>query len=277
MALPLPRSLSPSKVGTFTSCPLAFRFSSIDHLPEPPTLPAALGTLVHRVLDGLFWRYPPGQRSLAAAGTELEAVFATLDSDPELLTLSLDEAGIDVLRRDAQMLVANYFALEDPNTVRDLGVEMTLEADVRGIRLRGILDRLDIDVDGELTVVDYKTGKVPSPSAVTARLAGVQVYALLCEHVLQRRPSRVRLLYLRGPTVIEAVPTDQGLGGVERRTSAVWAAIERACEHDDFRPRPSPLCSWCAFRPLCPAHGGDPRQVVSPGQVPGVPIDVAKG
>lgn len=277
MALALPRSLSPSKIGTFTSCPLAFRFGSIDHLPEPPTLPAALGTLVHRVLDGLFWHYPPGQRSLTAAGTELEAVFATLDSDPELVTLSLDEAGIDAWRREAQMLVDNYFTLEDPNAVRDVGVEMTLEADVRGVRLRGILDRLDIDADGELTVVDYKTGKVPSASAVTARLAGVQLYALLCEHVLQRRPARVRLLYLRGPTVIEAVPTDQGLSGVVRRTSAVWAAIERACEHEDFRPRPSALCSWCAFRPLCPAHGGDPCQLGSPGQVAGVAIEVAGG
>ena len=40
MALPLPTSLSPSKVATFKDCALAFRFSAIDKLPEPPSVPS---------------------------------------------------------------------------------------------------------------------------------------------------------------------------------------------------------------------------------------------
>ena len=50
MALPLPSSLSPSKVSTFKDCALAFRFSAIDKLPEPPSVPAVKGTTVHRAL-----------------------------------------------------------------------------------------------------------------------------------------------------------------------------------------------------------------------------------
>ena len=269
MALPLPRSLSPSKVGAFTTCPLAFRFATIDRLPEPPTRPAVLGTLVHRTLEGLLWNHPSGHRSVDVADAELDDAFTELAADAELLALALDRDGVDALRNEARMLVANYFTLEDPNSIADVAIEMTLEAVVDGVRLRGILDRLDIGPTGELSIVDYKTGKVPSDSAVSGRLAGVQFYAMLCQHVLHLRPARVRLLYLRGPMVIEAVPTDQELTGVTRRTGAVWAAIERACEHDDFRPRPSALCSWCSFRPLCPAHGGDPRPARPPVDVPG--------
>ncbi|MHB8328896.1 MAG: hypothetical protein ACYDD6_04600, partial [Acidimicrobiales bacterium] len=69
---------------------------------------------------------------------------------------------------------------------------------------------------------------------------------------------KVRLFYLRDPVCIESDPSDQALRGLRQRTTAVWSAIERACSTEDFRPKPSALCGWCAFKPLCPAHGGDP-------------------
>ena len=38
---------------------------------------------------------------------------------------------------------------------------------------------------------------------------------------------------------------------------AVWSAVERACEREDFRPKPGRLCDWCGFKAYCPAFGGD--------------------
>ncbi len=86
-------------------------------------------------------------------------------------------------------------------------------------------------------------------------MAGVHTYALLCHKLLGRPPAEVRLLYLRDPMVISAVSTPQTLRGQERRTAAVWGAIERACAMDDFRPRTGPLCQFCHFKPECPAFG----------------------
>ena len=40
--------------------------------------------------------------------------------------------------------------------------------------------------------------------------------------------------------------------------AAVWKAVERACLTGDFKPHPTALCELCAFRPWCPAFGGDP-------------------
>ena len=56
MSLPLPTSLSPSKVASFKECALASRYSAIDQLPEPPSPWAAKGTLVHRILELLHER-----------------------------------------------------------------------------------------------------------------------------------------------------------------------------------------------------------------------------
>jgi hypothetical protein len=65
--------------------------------------------------------------------------------------------------------------------------------------------------------------------------------------------------------VIEADPSEQALRGLRQRTSAVWSAIERACEDEDFRPKPSALCSWCTSRQYCPAFGGDPALAATIG------------
>jgi len=263
MALPVPRSLSPSKVSTFKDCALAFRFSVIDRLPEPPSAHAVKGTLVHQALEGLFWDHDRGARTPAAAAQSLEAAWTALQQDPEFIELELTTAQGQAFLADAEGLVANYFRLEDPNAVKAVGMELLLEAEVGGLMLRGIIDRLDVTEDGEFVVIDYKTGRVPSEMQEHSRLGGVQFYALLCEEVLGRRPVSVRLLYVREPVVIAADPSEQALRGLKQRTAAVWTAIERACEDEDFRPKPSGLCTWCSFQAFCPAFGGDPAQATA--------------
>lgn len=265
MAFPLPRSLSPSKVSSFKDCALAFRFSAIDRLPEAPTPHTLKGSVVHRALERLYWHHAPGDRSPRAAEAEFAAAWAEVEAGPELAALELSPEERDAFRADAATLTARLFDLEDPDAVDTLGVELTLEAEVGGLRLRGIIDRLDRRPDGGLIVVDYKTGRVPREQQEQARLAGVQFYALLCEEVLGQRPVQVQLLYLREPVAIEATPTEQNLRGLRLRTGAVWAAIERACSNEDFRPKRSSLCSWCAYQAYCPAFGGDPDLALAAG------------
>jgi putative RecB family exonuclease len=256
----LPRSLSPSKVTSFRDCALAFRFNAIEHLPEAPTVWTVKGSLVHRALERLLWYHGRGARTPAAAATELAHAWDELQSDAEYLALALSPTEDDSLRTDAESLVQNYFALEDPNEINPVGVELTLEARVGDMRLRGIIDRLDLTSDGELVVIDYKTGRAPSAAFEQSKLIGVHIYALLCLEVLGRRPVQVKLLHLKEPTTIIAEPSEQSLRGQRIKAVAVWTAIERACETEDFRPRTSPLCNYCRFQVFCPAYGGNPAE-----------------
>ena len=253
MALDLPRTLTPSKVSAFTSCPLAFRYSQIERRPEPPSPHSVKGTFVHAALEGLFWRHPVGRRSRAAADAELARVWADRFDDPEYVELGLRAEDEAVFLADAGRLIDNYFLLEDPDAVQTIGVEIGVETVVDGMRLRGIIDRLDVAPDGSLIVVDYKTGRTPSERYERGSLGGVQTYALLCESMLGRAPVEVRLLYLREPVAICARSTPQTITGQRRRAVAVWSAITRACDAEDFRPQVGPLCNYCNFRDLCPA------------------------
>jgi putative RecB family exonuclease len=259
MAFPVPRSLSPSKVSSFTDCALAFRFSAIDRLLEPPTVATTRGTLVHAALERLHL-LDPAERTLGAALACLDDAAASLRDDPDYLGLALGDDEAAGFHAEAADLVRNYFRLEDPSTVRTIGLELKVEAEVDGVRLRGIIDRLELDAEGELVVTDYKTGAAPSTQHERKRLSGVHIYSLLCEQILGRRPRTVQLLYLKAPLAITTTPTDRSTRGTRRTLAAVWQAVERACDREDFRPQPSRLCDYCAFQAYCPTFGGDPTE-----------------
>lgn len=260
MALTPPSTLSPSKVSSFKDCALAFRYSAVDLLPEPPSEAATKGSLVHRALEHLFEREPE-HRTPDNAEADLARAVEEFATDPEFTGLDLDPESERRFVRDAGRLVTRYFELEDPSTIHPIGLELKLEATIDGLRLRGIIDRLEIDADGGLVVTDYKTGRSPGTAHAQSRLGGVTFYALLCEELFGVLPSKVQLMYLADRTVVSTEPSEQATRGLRGRIGALWNAITLACEREDFRPRPGPLCNWCGYKAYCPAQGGDPSLV----------------
>ncbi len=213
---------------------------------------------MHRALELLMSEEPAGRRTLPAALEKLERARHDVLGHPEYEGLDFGEQTEAEFLADADTLVRNYFRLEDPNEVTVVGTELMLSVEVGTLMLRGIIDRLELDDDGEFVVTDYKTGRAPGETYEQARLGGVHFYAFLCEQVLGRRPARVQLLHLREPLAISTVPSEQSIRGLRQQTSAVWTAIELACRREDFRPKPGRLCGFCAYQAFCPAMGGDP-------------------
>lgn len=256
-----PTSLSPSRVEAFTSCPLSFRFSSIDKLPEVPNIHAVRGSLVHRALE-LTMCAAPAERTPALVHRCLDTAIAEFDADVEMAALDLDDEAKATFHAEARVLIERYLQMEDPRQVRAIGLELLLQADVGALALRGIIDRLELDDDGQLIVTDYKTGKAPSPNYEQRRLGGVHFYSFLCERVFGVRPKAIRLMYLASGETIEARTTEKSVQFVTTRMSAVYAAVERACNTGDFRARKGPLCDYCSFQQWCPEFGGDPSRAV---------------
>jgi putative RecB family exonuclease len=256
MPLPLPGSLTPSKVTAFRECAFAFRLSAIDKIPQPANVWTLRGTLAHAVLERLYFDLPQGQRTVTAARRIFDHFwphFVARDEFTELLA-SLRAEEIEQLRESSFRMVENDFKVEDPNRVQVLGTELLLETMSKGVRLRGIIDRLDRNDDGTITVTDYKTGRMPSEGREHDKLIGVHFYAMLCEAVLGVRPKSVQLHYLKSAASIVTHPTPQSSKALLAQTGAIWRAVEHACDREDFRPRPSRLCGYCAYRELCPAN-----------------------
>jgi putative RecB family exonuclease len=261
-------SLSPSRASDFMTCPLLYRFRVIDRIPEPPTQATARGTLVHAVLERLFDR-PAAERVPAAAADMLEPEWVRLCADDEGLAalLSDDEERLRFLA-DAHAALTGYFRLEDPRRLEPAEREWYVEAELAsGLRLRGYVDRLDVSPAGDIRVVDYKTGKVPLEAYEASALFQMKFYALVIWRLRGVIPRMLQLMYLSGDgEVLRYSPDEADLRATERKLEALWAAISRARETGDFRPRPSRLCDWCRHKALCPAFGGTLPPLPEPAQ-----------
>lgn len=247
--------LSPSRANDYLQCPLLFRFRVIDRLPEPPSAAAVRGTLVHAVLERLF-DAPAGARTLEAASALLpECWDAVLAERPECAAVV--DGDTESWFAGAGALLATYFTLEDPNRLEPAERELVISVDLdEGFQLRGIVDRLDVAPDGAMRVVDYKTGRSPSPGFESGALFQMRFYALVLSRLRGRVPAMLQLVYLGDGTLLRHTPDETELAVTEQRVRAIWAGIRATAESGSWRPRRGPLCGWCAHQALCPAFGG---------------------
>ncbi|TXS51294.1 RecB family exonuclease [Streptomyces sp. t39] len=257
-----PTSLSPSRAGDFMQCPLLYRFRVIDRLPEKPSEAATRGTLVHAVLERLF-DDPAAERTVPRAKAMIPGQWdRLLEARPELGGLFGEDGGEERLARwmgEAEQLVERWFSLEDPTRLEPAEREMFVETELpSGLRLRGVIDRVDIAPTGEVRIVDYKTGKAPRPEYSEGALFQMKFYALVIWRLKKVLPRRLQLVYLGSGDVLTYDPQQADLERTERKLLALWEAIREATRTGDWRPRPTKLCGWCDHQAVCPEFGGTP-------------------
>ena len=251
--------LSPSRAGDFMSCPLLFRYRTIDRLPEGSSPDAVRGTLVHQVLEEIFDL--PADRAHArprhtACSSRPGGSCSRCPDRPARSRPTLDEpAWLD----SAHTVLDRWFILEDPTRLepadREVFVEATLDS---GLSLRGIVDRLDerptvpcgwwttrpavrgvrgVRVQGAVPAAHLRADPVAQPRGGAADAA-----AGLPRHHERDRPLRAR----RGRPARHRAQGRRALGG------------HRAGQGDRRVPaQPGKQCDWCAFKAHCPAWGGE--------------------
>ena len=253
-------ALSPSRAGDFMTCPLLYRFRTIDRLPEAPSVDALRGTVVHKVLEDLF-DLPAPERTPEQAREMLVPVWeGLLATDPGLAELFGDGGpDLDHWLTSCRVVLDRYFTLEDPRRLEPAERELYVEAllDSR-LLLRGFVDRLDVAPDGAMRVVDYKSGRSPGELFEAKALFQMKFYALVLWRTRGVVPAMLQLVYLGNGELLRYEPDERDLLATERKVEAIWRAIRRATEERDWRPSRSRLCDWCSFKALCPEFGGQP-------------------
>jgi putative RecB family exonuclease len=263
-------SLSPSRAADFKTCPLLYRFRTIDRLPERKSLAAVRGTLVHAVLERLY-DLPAGERTVESAQQLLGPAWAELREEPGIADLFAAEQpegaetdanapeSVEAWLASAGRLVEKYFTLEDPTRIEPHGREELVEVTLPdGLLLRGYVDRLDVAPNGALRVVDYKTGSTPREAFEGKALFQMKFYALVLWRTRGVVASQLKLLYLGDGEALTYSPDEGELVRFERTLQAIWSAIERAVATGDFRPNKTRLCDWCDHQAVCPSFGGTP-------------------
>ncbi|MFC4905797.1 RecB family exonuclease [Actinomadura gamaensis] len=285
----MPRRLytcTPSRLNAWLDCPRRYRMTYLDR-PAPPKGPPwahnSVGASVHNALAN-WWKLPLEERTPQAAGTLLLRGWLTDGFK--------DGEQSARWRARAREMVERYVAGIDPAD-EPVGVERTVATRTSRIAVSGRIDRLD-ERDGELVVVDYKTGRhVLTPDDARGSLA-LAIYAVASSKVLRKPCHRVELHHLPSGEVASWEHTEESLGRhvaraeqiadeasaadeaykasrVPRPRAGETPVVDHSPWDELFPPRPSNLCSWCDFARHCPEG-----QQAAPRKDPWASLDAAE-
>lgn len=244
--------LSPSSIDLWLQCPRKFHAEKYEGRSGGTGEAAVMGTLVHLILER-FMGLPPEERTIKAARQlTLEAWPEFADGDDWAALVAQGAPDQTAFRRKVWGSVCGYFQIEDPQQVEVLATERFMSTTVEGVPLRGIVDRLERDVFGDVVVSDYKTGKVPAPWFRESKYRQLNLYASMVEQVDGTRPAEGRLLFTSFGEVIGTTIDAESVGQAVETAVGVWGEVAAAEESDEWVANPGPLCGWCPFVGECP-------------------------
>jgi RecB family exonuclease len=245
-------SCTPSKLGSYEDCPRRYRMTYVDRpspVKGPPWAHTSLGAALHNALRA-YWGLPPERRTPEAARTLLRGAWIADGFRDREQQAEAAERAIGWLE--------SYLDDLDP-AAEPVGVERTVATKTDALAFSGRIDRLD-DRDGELVVVDYKTGRSELTGDDARGSAALALYALATSRTLRRPCRTVELHHLPTRTVHRWEHSEESLARHVRRAEQTAADIVTAQEavgagadsDEAFPPRTGALCSWCDFRRHCP-------------------------
>jgi putative RecB family exonuclease len=252
----LPSRLSPSRSAEYQQCPARFYFKSILRLPTAATAAQVRGTLAHEAFERIF-DHPRSERVPDLAVSYVVPAWETLSAEGGYEHLDAAE-----VVADAEAMVRAWFGVEDPTRFDPADRELRLSAELAGVEVLGILDRVDKvqRADGSVVWVisDYKTGKVPRPDDryLDEKFWGMKVYAALLHAATGEIPAALRLVFVGGgtPDSVRTISCDERLvAETTKKLRSVWRSIQRDAKSGRWPCRTGPLCQWCDFMQICPA------------------------
>ncbi len=240
-------SITPTKLSDYLNCPLKFKLKHIDKSGGAASSAAfTFGTTMHRALQELH---------------DKEMLKDGIPSCEGLLKRFWNSSGYATPEESRNYFARGCHALETychvakAEASETLGTEvfMSLIVEFKGqkIRLGCRVDRLALDQNDVLEIIDYKTsaaGKVPTLEFVRNDLPTF-LYFVLSRISYPQFPN-VKFTYLNVMSMAKiTVEYERSL--IDENKKALWECLKTIAS-DKFTPRSSECCSWCDFQDECP-------------------------
>ncbi len=235
------RTLSPSAIEVYESCPQKFKFQKEDRIPEGPAAMLQYGSAMHRVLHDYY------QAVLAKRAPD-EGQLIELFRQEMRRSRMEDPLQFELYEQEGVKHIKAFLRGSARVPVEVLATEHDFEITVEGVRLRGRIDRVDRLADGGVRVLDYKTGAPKDEKAAEESLQ-LAIYALAAQEKWGTMPARVAFHSLENDSIVEVAPSAKQFDKTREKIQKAADGIAQG----KFDPKPGYQCRWCAYAILCPA------------------------
>jgi len=244
---------SHSKISTFETCQLQYKYRYIDRVPV--TLGAGIesfmGIRVHDALEKLY-------RDLRMTRLlELDELLASYQSgwenhwDDNIRVIKKEYSPDDYREKGARCIEDYYRRYYPFDQGRTIGIEERIRLELGPDRfLTGFIDRLDLAGDGIYEIHDYKT----SNRLPTQQQADYDRQLALYQMDIQHRWDDVKEVILVWHYLVfdREIRSIRSLGDQEKLLAKINKIIDRIESTTEFEPKESAICNWCDFQNICP-------------------------
>jgi DNA helicase-2/ATP-dependent DNA helicase PcrA len=243
--------LSYGQVDDYETCPLKYRYVHVLRVPLLAHHAVVYGHAVHEAVRRHFEARLAGR---AFSADDIVAAFRSAWVSEGFLSRAHEDQRL----REGERVLRRFHEEEARAPWSPTAVEQDFAFFVERNQVKGRYD-LVIERDGEVAIVDFKTGDVREAKAAEKRAAEslqLDIYALAHLRTRGRLPERVELRFLESGLAASRRPTLEETARTAERIRAAAAGIRRR----EFPARPTWLaCSQCPFREICPhtAWGAD--------------------
>jgi RecB family exonuclease len=240
------RVLSHSSISMYRACPQRWKFRYIDKVPEKPRSHFSFGKSVHTALEFLFEKLGEPWPSLEQVLSHYQLKWLREGYESPVQEKWFFQEGDRIVR--------GFYAKHLKDAKNALQVEYKFTVDIEGVPVLGYVDRIDKLPNGNLSIIDYKTGKAFDKSRVRID-PQMTLYQMACAQTLKTPVESVTLYHLNSLTPL-TVPAHSRKQESDYRAVVVEAA--KGIMEQKFEPKPDERghCMWCDYAQICPAFAG---------------------
>lgn len=233
------RTISYSQIQAFDICPLHYKARYMLGIPTPPTGALSFGTTLHNTLHD-FYANPAIPIKEHLEENWISEGYRDIEHEKEA-------------KRKAEEIVSNFFKKHfDPKQIpREMEMPFSFKLS-NGLKVIGIMDRIDELPDGSIEIIDYKTGSINSNAKSSYRFqlalygfAATQINNPLFKRELEK--IKLTLFYIETGEKITHTITTKELAGVEEKLITKVNEIQES----DYKCNKNILCGACEYKILC--------------------------
>jgi len=235
-----PAYLSYSQIDNYLICPLRYKYGYVLNVPTAPSHPLSFGNTIHETLKRFHTQQMFGKE------VSLKKLLEIYEEN-WIPVGYLDEKHKKLRFESGKKLLENYYDENKDLKVKYVALEKSFNLKIDGIKMYGRIDRIDKHPNGDIEIIDYKTGSLKTQKDVD-KDAQMTIYALACKEALNLDPKILSFYYVEAGEKVSTERTEKHFKGIKGKIKDVIKNIKEG----KFEPTPGMHCKWCDFNQVCP-------------------------